>query len=154
MSIIPIVTGKDTPILRTKCQLVAKFDKTLRKLVEDMNDTMVKAKGVGIAAPQVGIDARVFLAVLGADGKNPVTLPMVNPEISWFSDEVLVEEEGCLSLPKVFGKVQRPVEVIVEFQDLKGSSKSLKLKGLDARVVQHELDHLNGVLFIDKMIVD
>lgn len=151
MSGLKIVTGKDSPILRTKCEPVQKFDKSLRKLVEDMNDTMVKAKGVGIAAPQVGVDARVFLVVLGADGKNPLTIPMVNPEITWFSEEAEIEEEGCLSLPKQFGKVERPVEVIVEFQDLKGSAKSLKLKKLDARVVQHELDHLNGVLFIDKL---
>lgn len=149
MSELKIITGKDSPILRTKCQPVQKFDKQLKALVEDMNDTMVKAKGVGIAAPQVGVDARVFLAVLGADGKNPLTIPMVNPEITWFSEEAEIEEEGCLSLPKQFGKVERPVEVIVEFQDLKGMTKNLKLKKLDARVVQHELDHLNGVLFID-----
>ncbi len=148
---LDIVTGEKTEILRTVCSEVIKFDKSLAKLVSDMNDTMIKAKGVGIAAPQVGVDARVFIAVLGSTSKNPVTMPMVNPEITYFSDDEELDEEGCLSLPKQFAKVWRAKDVIVKFKDLKGKSMQLKLTGLDARVVQHELDHLNGVLFIDRL---
>lgn len=148
---LDIVTGEKTEILRTVCSEVTKFDKSLAKLVSDMNDTMIKAKGVGIAAPQVGVNSRVFLAVLGSTTKNPVTVPMVNPEITYFSDDEELDEEGCLSLPKQFAKVWRSERVTVKFQDLKGKSSQLKLSGLDARVVQHEVDHLNGILFIDRL---
>jgi peptide deformylase len=153
MSLLPIITGQNTPILRTVCDPVKKFDKSLRKLTEDMNDTMVLAKGVGIAAPQVGVNARVFLAVLGSESKNPVTVVMANPEIVWESEQELEDEEGCLSLPKRFAKVWRAEELIVEYMDLKGVLNRLKLKGLDARIVLHELDHLNGILFVDRVEV-
>lgn len=151
MSILSLVTGESSPILRTICDPISKFDKSLKKLVQDMNDTMVKEKGVGIAAPQVSVNARVFLAVLGSESKNPVTVAMVNPEILDFSEEVELGEEGCLSLPKLFAKVWRSKEVLVRFQDLKGEFRQLKVANLDARVVQHELDHLNGILFIDRL---
>jgi peptide deformylase len=151
MSVLALVTGKNTPILRTVCDTVTKFDKSLKKLVQDMNETMIAAKGVGIAAPQVGVNARVFLVVFGFESKNPLTLPMVNPEILEFLKEQELGEEGCLSLPKLFDKVWRSKEVLVRFQDVKGGFHQLKLVDLDARVVQHELDHLNGILFVDKL---
>lgn len=149
--ILDLVTGKDAQILRTVCNPVKKFDTSLKSLVEDMNETMIKSKGVGIAAPQVGVNARVFLAVIGSNSKNPVTIAMVNPEITFFSDEEELDEEGCLSLPKLYAKVWRSAEVVVKYLDIKGKSYTLKLTGIDARVVQHELDHLNGVLFIDRI---
>lgn len=147
---LPIITGRSTKILRTKCQEVNKFDKSLKNLVEDMKETMVKAKGLGIAAPQVGVDARLFLVIIGYESKNPVTVAMVNPEIIYMSDELEVAEEGCLSLPNVFGDVARSSELVVEFNDVKGVRKSLRLAGLDARIVQHEYDHIEGILFVDK----
>lgn len=149
--LLPIVTGAETQILRTVCDPVEKFDKSLKKLVEDMKETMKKASGLGIAAPQVGVNARVFLVTLAYKSGDDLVLPMVNPEILYVSDETEVGEEGCLSLPKEFGNVDRAREVVVKFQDVKGGENTLKLTGLDARVVQHELDHLNGVLFIDKL---
>lgn len=151
MSILSLVIGESSPILRTICDPISKFDKSLKKLVQDMNDTMLKEKGVGIAASQVSVNARVFLAVLGSESKNPVTVAMVNPEILDFSEECELAEEGCLSLPKLFAKVWRSKEVLVRFQDLKGEFRQLKVANLDARVVQHELDHLNGILFIDRL---
>ena len=149
--ILPIVTGLNTKILRTKCQKVEKFDSELKLLVQNMKDTMVKAKGLGIAAPQVGVDARLFLVIIGYDSKNPVTVAMVNPEIVYLSDELEIAEEGCLSLPEQYGDVARAKELVVEFFDIKGGRKSLRLGGLDARIVQHEFDHIEGVLFVDKM---
>ncbi len=149
MSLLKIVTGKDTEILRTVCAPVEKFDAKLKKLALDMAETMVEAKGLGIAAPQVGVNARVCIVILGYNSKNPVTLQMVNPEIVELSSENALDEEGCLSLPKQFAKVERPKEIVVKFQDLKGVFKQLRLSDLDARVVLHEIDHLNGVLFID-----
>jgi peptide deformylase len=151
MSLLKIVLGEDTKILRTVCDPVEKFDASLKKLVLNMDETMNKAKGVGIAAPQVGVNQRVFLAMLGSESKNPVTVAMVNPEITYFSEEEEKGEEGCLSLPEKFGKVWRSKQVVVKYQDIKAKIHQLKLSDLDARVVQHELDHLNGVLFVDRL---
>ncbi len=150
--ILEIITGKDSPILRTVCDEVKDFDKSLKKLVEDMKETMHDARGLGIAAPQVNINARVFIVTLGHGTKNPVEVAMVNPTITSKSKETYVDEEGCLSLPNTYGRVERPNEINVEYFNIKGEKKSLKLAGLDARVVLHENDHIDGVLFIDKLV--
>lgn len=149
--LLDIVTGSETEILRTVCEQVTKFDKSLKKLAEDMVETMEQAKGLGIAAPQVGINARVFIVTFDYGQKDERQVVMVNPEITFFSTEKEIAEEGCLSLPKVFGNVERPSEIVVKYQNLRGQELSLRLEGLNARVVQHELDHLNGVLFTDKL---
>lgn len=149
--LLDIVTGSDTEILRTVCDPVAKFDKALKKVSQDMIETMHKAKGLGIAAPQVGINARVFIVTFDYGQKDERQVVMVNPEITFFSEEKDIAEEGCLSLPKVFGNVERPTEIVVKYKNIKGQEMTLRLSGLNARVVQHELDHLNGVLFIDKL---
>lgn len=149
--LLDIVTGSDTEILRTVCEPVTQFDKSLKKLAEDMIETMHEAKGLGIAAPQIGVNSRVFIVTFDYGQKDERQVVMANPEITYFSDEKDVAEEGCLSLPKVFGNVERPMEIVVKYQNLRGEEVSLRLEGLNARVVQHELDHLNGVLFIDKL---
>ncbi len=149
MKHLEIVKGADNPILRAVSEPVKYFDADLKRFVGQMERAMVKAKGIGIAAPQVGKNVRVFLAVLD-DGK--LTVPMVNPAILEFSEEVAVAEEGCLSLPGVYGNVERSLGVKMEFFTLEGARVEVVLEELNARVVQHELDHLDGVLIVDKFV--
>lgn len=141
-----IVVGKDNAILRKKSDPVRIFDKKLQKLVKEMEDAVKKAEGVGIAAPQVGVNQRLFLVKM----KRRFVL-MVNPEITSFSYETIVMEEGCLSLPGQWGMVRRPKDIMVSFQDISGKQMKLELSGIESRIVQHELDHLDGILFIDKL---
>lgn len=146
-----VVTGQDTPILRIVCDKVENFDKDLKKLAKDMIETMHATNGIGIAAPQVGVNARIFISAINSDTRKPKELVCVNPEVLYRSPEQVVAEEGCLSLPQKFGNVKRASEIFVRFYDLKGKEQNLRLTGMDARVFLHELDHLNGVLFIDKL---
>lgn len=148
---LKIITGENNPILRTVSVPVVKFDKALRGFVKQMKASMVAAKGIGIAAPQVGKNVRVFLAVLNHGTDQRVTVPIVNPEIISHGNETGVAEEGCLSLPGKYGQVERFTAVNVVFFDLDGGRQSLDLTGLNARIIQHETDHLNGVLFIDRI---
>jgi peptide deformylase len=144
----PILILPD-PLLRKKSAPVAKVDKEIRALVEDMFATMYDAPGVGLAAVQVGVPKRVITvdATRGEEPKHPIAL--VNPEIVWSSDEPSVHEEGCLSIPEVTEEVERPAKVRVRYLDLEGREQELEAEALLARVLQHEIDHTNGVLFID-----
>lgn len=151
MKKLKIITGADNPILRAVSEPVASFDDDLRKFVKQMDVAMVAAKGLGIAAPQVGRNVRVFLAVLNYGTKEQVTVTMVNPKIVAHSADKEPGEEGCLSLPGIYGQVERFRELVVEFADLEGAKHSLILEGLNARVVQHENDHIDGILFIDRI---
>lgn len=151
MAKLEIQTGENNAILRTKCVPVAKFDKDLKKLVKDMKKTMLKAGGLGLAAPQVGVSTRIFVLILDYKGESERVIEMVNPVILSHSDEVEVDEEGCLSLPGLYGKVERFSNVVVEFSDVSGTRQVLELFGLDAREVQHENDHLDGKLFVDRV---
>ncbi len=144
MSVLPIITGADTPILRTQAQKVPQVTKEIVKLIRDMQSTVKSAEGLGIAAPQVGVSWMVCLAKF-----NGKMHPMINPKILWKSEETSVMEEGCLSLPGINVDVERAVEITVRFIDSKGMERELKLHDLDARVVQHEVDHLHGVLIVD-----
>ena len=152
--ILPIITG-DQPILRTVCKPVTVFDDRLKKTVSDMVDTMLgedskKSKGIGLAANQVNLDMRVMLVTFNVQSKkNHKIVPMVNPEMTWISESTNVMEEGCLSLPEVFGKVRRPAKVKPRWQTPDGNWCEKKLAGWDARIFQHELDHLDGKLFTD-----
>lgn len=118
--------------------------KDIKKLINDMHDTVQKAEGLGIAGPQVNVSHRLCLAQF--NGKMNA---MINPEILRRSEETSVMEEGCLSLPKINVDVERPVEITVRYLDEKGNEQERMLHDLDARVVQHEVDHLNGVLIVD-----
>lgn len=151
MAKLKIVKGKDNPILRAMSEPVKKFDGALKKFARDLKETMDSAKGLGIAAPQVGKNVRLFIVTLAHGEAGQMSLAMVNPEIVWHSKEVELGEEGCLSLPGQYGKVERYLMVRVEFFDVEGARQVLKLSGLDARVVQHETDHLDGILFLDRM---
>ena len=137
-------------ILRKKCKPVEKFDDALRLLTSAMLDTLEEAEGVGLAAPQVGVDGRFFVVDI-RDGKQYV---FINPEILETSEELGPYEEGCLSIPGVYHNVMRPVRVKVHAQDEYGRAFVLDADGLLARVIQHENDHLDGKLFIDRLSED
>ena len=134
-------------ILKEKCEKVTKFDSALEILVDAMFDTLAEADGVGLAGPQVGVPQRLFVVWL-SDGTKKA---FINPEILETSVETCPYEEGCLSLPGVYHNVIRPAKVKVFAQDVKGHSFNLDATGLLARVIQHENDHLDGKLFIDRL---
>ncbi|MBM3231205.1 peptide deformylase [Candidatus Peregrinibacteria bacterium] len=144
MPVLPIVTGKDTPVLRKKTKPVPKVTKEVLKLIKDLRSTVKKAEGLGIAAPQVGVSLRVCLANI-----NGKMTPLINPDITWKSEETMMMQEGCLSLPGVDVDVRRAVEIAVVYLDEKGKEQERRLHDLDARVVQHETDHLDGILIVD-----
>ena len=139
--------GKDD-ILRKRARRVDKFDRRLHQLLDDMADTMLEADGVGLAAPQVGILKRCCVIDVGEG-----LIELVNPEILWAEGEV-VDVEGCLSVPGRRATVARPEKVRVHAQDRKGKHIEIEGEGLLARCLCHELDHLDGVLYVDKMIED
>ena len=151
MALLKIITGTDNKILRTKSSLVKKIDKKIKKLIADLIETMSGADGLGIAAPQVGVNVRIFIARLNYNTPNETMTPMINPEFLKMSDETGVYEEGCLSVPGRFGTVRRHTAVTIRFMDKRGKIQTLNLEGLNARIPQHEMDHINGTLFVDKM---
>jgi peptide deformylase len=144
MAVLPIVTGTENPLLRRKTKPLSKVTKEIRKLLKDMGETLKIADGVGIAAPQVASSLRVCLAMVG--GK---IIPLISPEIIAKSDETTVAQEGCLSLPGVWLDIPRSKEITLTYLDGRGKRQERKLKDFDARVVQHEVDHLDGVLIVD-----
>ena len=135
-------------ILRKKCKTVEVVDEKIKQLVDDMLETMYKFNGVGLAAPQVGVLKRVVVIDID-DGKGPYVL--INPEIIKEKGEQEVEE-GCLSFPNQFAKIIRPAEVTVKALDRDGKEYKIKAKELLAQAISHEVDHLNGILFVDKII--
>ena len=153
MALRPIVTLPD-PILRRKARPVTQFDAELQTLIEDMIETMREAPGVGLAAPQVGVSARVIVVEYVEDEEAeeaPKKLyVMVNPEIKAASEEKETSTEGCLSVPGWQGEVERAVAVTVKGQTRRGQPMKVKAKGWMARIFQHEIDHINGVVFTDR----
>ena len=144
LSILP------APILRQTAKPVAAVDAGVRALMADMLDTMRVEKGLGLAAPQVGVSLRVIVMECGDDDDAPHGVwKMANPEIIHASDNLASMEEGCLSIPGYRGEVVRPAEVSVRYLDADGAEQSMEAHGLLAACVQHEIDHLNGRLFID-----
>ncbi len=134
-------------ILREKTEKVEKIDKEIKELVKEMRKIMIQHNGVGLAANQIGKNLSIFVAY---DNKKFYTF--INPEIVKFFGKEKIMEEGCLSVPNVWGQIKRYEGVVISYQDLFGKKKKLKAKGLLAQIIQHEIDHLNGVLFIDKAI--
>ena len=139
------------PRLRLVSKPVGEIDDEVRTLVADMFETMYAAPGIGLAAIQVGIPQRVVTLDLAKkdDPRNPQVV--INPEILWSSDERGIYEEGCLSIPELYEEVERPAQVKVRFIDLAGVAHEVDANGLLATCLQHEIDHLNGVLFIDHL---
>jgi len=151
MAVLPIEQGDDNKILRAVSEPLKKPDKKLGKFLDDMKDTMFAAEGVGLAAPQVSKNIRVVVCRFNNATSHEIIVDMINPEILDMSDKTEVHEEGCLSLPGKWAKCERSYEVSVKFLDRKGREQVLKLKGLNARIVQHEVDHINGKLYIDRI---
>ena len=135
-------------ILYKESKRVEVFDEHLKQMVEDMFETMYKYNGVGLAAPQIGILKRVLVIDTGEEGEK---LEMINPTITKLEKEVILSE-GCLSFPNVFGNVRRYNYTEAEYMTKDGEKKTIKAEGLLAQAIQHEIDHLNGVLFIDQVI--
>jgi peptide deformylase len=150
MSTRPIIQLPDKR-LRLVSEPVARIDAEVKKLVADMFETMYAAPGVGVAAVQVGVPKRVVTidATRGEEEKRPVAL--INPEVLWASAEKSILEEGCLSIPDFTDEVERPTKIKARFLDLDGRTIEVEAEGLFARVLQHEIDHINGVLFIDHL---
>tara|TARA_B100001123_G_scaffold83069_1_gene94936 strand:- start:6 stop:557 length:552 start_codon:yes stop_codon:yes gene_type:complete len=158
-----IITLPD-PILKKKCDPVKEVNDKTRKLLDDMLKTMYEAPGIGLAAPQIGISKRlIVLDVSPRPGLKryqeekdkeeikPNPIQMINPEITYISQDRNTDEEGCLSIPGIMANVTRPSSCKVKYLDKNGESKEIHANGLLARCIQHELDHINGVLFIDHL---
>lgn len=152
MAIREIITHPNA-ILRRKALKVEKFDKELQSLIDDMIETMRAEPGVGLAAPQVAVPLRLIVVEYG-DDENPDVPPklyvMANPEITRASTETELGVEGCLSIPGYVGEVERSLEIVVRGQNRFGKPMKVRAKGWLARIFQHEIDHLNGILFIDR----
>ncbi|MCB1591050.1 MAG: peptide deformylase [Alphaproteobacteria bacterium] len=145
-----IITVPD-PVLRQTAQAVSRVDDAIRKQMDRMLQTMYDAPGIGLAANQVNLLNRVLVMDLSRREEGSAAAPifMANPEIIWESEEISVMEEGCLSIPKQLADVERPAEVRVKYLDYHGKEAELTAEGLLSHCVQHEIDHLNGVLFVD-----
>lgn len=150
MAIRPILTAPD-PRLREVSRPVEKVDDQLRALMDDMLETMYEAPGIGLAAIQIGEPLRVIVMDLAGEEEEPAPRYFVNPEILDPSDDMNVHEEGCLSVPDFYEEVERPARCRVKFLDYDGNEQILEAEGMLATCIQHEMDHLEGVLFIDHL---
>ena len=150
MTVRPILTAPD-PRLKAVSTDVATVDAEIRKLVDDMTESMYAAEGIGLAAVQIGVAKRVI--VIDLDQKEGKKNPraFINPKILWASEETAVFEEGCLSVPEIWDDVERPARIKAEYLDRDGNKQLLEADGLLATCLQHEMDHLNGILFIDHL---
>ena len=148
MSKKKILTIPD-PILRKISQPVKKVDKEIKNLMDDMLETMYNAPGIGLAAVQIGVRKRVIVIDLSKEKEKKKPIFIVNPEIVSKSDDLVSYEEGCLSIPNQFAEIERPAECQIKYIDYNGKKKEMKANGLLATCIQHEVDHLNGILFID-----
>ena len=155
MAILDILTHPD-PRLRIKSKPVTKFDAEFQQLVDDMLETMREAPGVGLAAPQIGEPMQLVVIEYNEDEEDEESRPkryvLVNPQFTWFSEEKVVDLEGCLSVPGFTGTVERSEAVSLKAQNRFGKPIKLRVNGWLARIFQHEIDHLNGVLYIDKAL--
>ena len=148
MAIRKILTIPD-PKLREKSSVVKKVDKDVKNLMDDMLSTMYDAPGIGLAAIQIGIPKRVIVMDLSKEPDKKKPMYFINPEIIWKSNVNSSYEEGCLSIPNQFAKIDRPDKCHIKYLDYTGHEKEIKAEGLLSTCIQHEIDHLNGVLFID-----
>jgi len=148
MALLPILTAPDPRLAENSLPVDAVTDE-LRRLMDDMLETMYAAPGIGLAAIQVGVPKRVLVMDLAREDEAPAPRYFVNPEIVWTSDEFAVAEEGCLSVPEIYDEVERPAGVRVKFIGYDGNEQEIEADGLLATCLQHEMDHLDGVLFID-----
>ena len=139
------------PILKTVSAPVPAVTEDVRGLVKDMFDTMYAAPGIGLAAVQIGVRKRIVVIDVAKDDEPKSPMCFVNPEVVWRSEETTEYEEGCLSIPEVYDKVVRPAEVRVRYMDLEENQQEIHCTGLLATCIQHEIDHIDGILFIDHL---
>ena len=137
------------PILREKSKTLEKVNDELRELLDDMLETMYAAPGIGLAANQIGVLKRLIVIDINRDNEKRNPIFLINPEIISSSKKTSIYEEGCLSLPGHYAEIERPAECNIKFVDYNGKEKELNAKGLLSTCIQHEIDHLNGILFID-----
>ncbi len=150
MAVLPIIKAPD-PRLKLHCKAVDAVDGEARRLMDDMLETMHKANGIGLAAPQVGVTKRIIVLDLSHEEEGLAPLRMANPEIVWASEEERLHEEGCLSLPDQWADVVRPERVRVRYLDHENEIREIEASGMLATCVQHEMDHLDGILFVDHL---
>ena len=148
MAQLPIITAPD-PRLKIKARPVPAVDDKIRRLMDDMLDTMYGAIGIGLAAPQVGQSSRVIVLDMAREGEKPQPLQLANPEILGRSPELTTGNEGCLSLPEHYAEVTRPAKIRLRYLDYQNEIREIEASGLLAMCLQHEIDHLDGVLFVD-----
>ena len=150
MALLPILTAPD-PALKKISAPVKKVDAEVRKLMDDMLETMYRAPGIGLAAPQVGVLKRVIVLDTAREGEEPQPLRLADPEVVWVSDEDATYNEGCLSVPEHYADVVRPAACRVRYLDQDNKRQEIAAEGLLATCLQHEIDHLDGILFIDHL---
>lgn len=150
MALLEIIVAPD-PRLKKKAVAVERVDASIAKLMNDMLETMYEAPGVGLAAPQVGVSKRIIVVDPAGEDDPAAPLKMANPEIIWASDQLKPHEEGCLSLPEEYQEVMRPASIKVRYLDEQNEIRTLDAEGLLAVIIQHEMDHLEGVLFVDHL---
>ncbi|PWC54910.1 peptide deformylase [Azospirillum sp. TSO22-1] len=150
MALLPILVAPH-PVLKQTAKPVAKVDARIARLMDDMVETMYDAQGIGLAAPQIGVLERVIVVDVHEKDEPANPIRMANPEIVWASDELVPCEEGCLSVPEHYAEVTRPKAVRVRYLDQQNEIRELDADGMLATCVQHEIDHLNGVLFVDHL---
>ena len=150
MALRTILTVPD-PTLKLVSKDVERVDDALRALMDDMLETMYAAPGIGLAAIQIGEPVRIIVMDLAREGEEPEPRYFVNPEITWESEEMAVREEGCLSVPEIYDEVERPARVKLRYMNYQGETVEEDAEGLFAVCIQHEMDHLDGVLFIDHL---
>src|SRR6201981_178164 len=150
MAQLPIITAPD-PRLKIKARPVPAVDDKTRRLMDDMLDTMYEAIGMGLAAPQVGQSSRVIVLDIARDGEKPQPLQLANPEILWRSPELTTGNEGCLSLPEHYAEVTRPARIRLRYLDYQNELRETEASGLLPTCLQHEIDHLDGILFVDHL---
>ena len=148
MTIRKILTEPD-PFLRQKSKPVEKVDDSIREIMDDMLETMYQAPGIGLAAIQIGIPKRIIVLDISKDPEKKEPMYFINPEKLYTSEDQATYEEGCLSVPGQFAEIDRPDKCHIKYLDYNGDSKELKAEGLLATCIQHEIDHLEGILFID-----
>jgi len=150
MSIRPILTAPD-PRLKAASEKISRVDDELKKLIDDMLETMYAEDGIGLAAIQIGVPRRLLVMDLAQKDGRREPQAFINPRILWASDETIVVQEGCLSVPDIWEEVERPARIAAEFLDRDGTLKTVEADGLLSTCLQHEMDHLDGVLFIDHL---
>jgi peptide deformylase len=148
MTILPVIIAPD-PRLKVTSPPVDRVDDEVRRLMDDMLETMYHVPGIGLAAPQVGVHKRVIVVDAARKDEDPAPMKLANPEVIWASEEVGTYEEGCLSLPEHYAEVTRPDRVRVRYLDYEGEIREMEADGVLATCIQHEIDHLDGILFVD-----